>query len=955
MGANKRWKNSVRKLGVRDNGGGSGGGASGSTSSSAGTGWVSLGRFMDINGIKCDQGALARSSTQPAPAPPAFIPEPSTAVAMVKADGRSPASSMGGSATAQPPPAPPAIGASTPQHPQPVPMASYSQLGPRHRAVLFPHLPPHVPRIMPPELQGDEMVGHRIRVYWPLDKTYYSGTVTSFNAGLRWPYGVDYDDGDNENVNLNKENWHLDERDRKPLPPALLERILTVSVTALAATVHPGATVAVPGAAAAGALHVSANSQHPSVAAPAPGLPSPSLSPSSLQHYVHHTQQAARQGVKENKQTSKSAADADVGGSVAALAVTGSASASPLEGAARSPPTGRSLGQQQGAVSAMSSHQALVAFGAHLALALQTRPCEGIGQQQQQQQQPLDQGNLVEGAAQGNADSMVCGELRRGPQLQKQLQQQQSQQGASGKAGLLQPHQLSQPLRSLLGGATEMVEAKEARREDLDVGHVSVADATDLVTATGNGKDDGGSDMGIVDCRVATSTDPWVAALVPRTLQSQSDPRRQEQLLQQGEQESNQQEREPQWPYHKAVHDTVPLSGSNIRIIADKVGIEDTRGAAAEADGKDAADSEVVGGRPCAAVDTAVAEGVRSEMTRVAVERHAVERGQEVALAAVPAVVARAVAAGDVCQRTASATAGGGDVNFDQAFRINIDGSDGGNSYSGDGDLGINESDIQGLMEDAAGAGQGTEDLEREKGQAQEPGQQEGQHERDLKVEPHVDDGTGPTATQEESQELEPDLPREDSELGARRDAAEDAAVGPGAGSGESDLAALTSGRQQVRNVGSSELGGCTLRGPRAVLAAATVAASGGLDGALPVVCNHITGAFLLLHQLVACHCRDCYDQKAGKRICWTPIGFEEHAGMRSSKKWKNSIRLGALTQQDLPATALGVTAGMALGEWLDRWGLVVMPRKERRRHLDAAEVDRCIQVSVRNEGPVGR
>jgi hypothetical protein len=64
---------------------------------------------------------------------------------------------------------------------------------------------------------------------------------------------------------------------------------------------------------------------------------------------------------------------------------------------------------------------------------------------------------------------------------------------------------------------------------------------------------------------------------------------------------------------------------------------------------------------------------------------------------------------------------------------------------------------------------------------------------------------------------------------------------------------------------------------------------------------------------------------------------------MRSSKKWKHSIRIAAA--QLLPA-GLEAAQGAALGEWLDRQGLVVAPRKERRRDVSGEEVERCVTVS---------
>ncbi|EFJ48279.1 hypothetical protein VOLCADRAFT_91022 [Volvox carteri f. nagariensis] len=122
------------------------------------------------------------------------------------------------------------------------------------------------------------------------------------------------------------------------------------------------------------------------------------------------------------------------------------------------------------------------------------------------------------------------------------------------------------------------------------------------------------------------------------------------------------------------------------------------------------------------------------------------------------------------------------------------------------------------------------------------------------------------------------------------------------------------------------------------------------LDGALPVVCKDHTGLFMLRYMLVACDCDDCRTQPgSGKRICWTPIGFEEHAGMGSSKKWKKSIRLlrfrcGSAAEA-LPAS--GSRGGcQTLGEWLERHGLRVRTSRLRQREMDAAEVELCIRVS---------
>ncbi len=45
----------------------------------------------------------------------------------------------------------------------------------------------------------------RVEVYWPLDKTYYPGTIISCDSE-KGKYEVQYDDGDHENLNLSSEN-----------------------------------------------------------------------------------------------------------------------------------------------------------------------------------------------------------------------------------------------------------------------------------------------------------------------------------------------------------------------------------------------------------------------------------------------------------------------------------------------------------------------------------------------------------------------------------------------------------------------------------------------------------------------------------------------------------------------------------------------------------------------------
>ncbi|KAK4436775.1 Sister chromatid cohesion protein PDS5 [Sesamum alatum] len=55
---------------------------------------------------------------------------------------------------------------------------------------------------------GEELVGCKIEVWWPLDKVFYEGKVTSFDH-LNKMHRVDYDDGQHEILDLTKECWQL--------------------------------------------------------------------------------------------------------------------------------------------------------------------------------------------------------------------------------------------------------------------------------------------------------------------------------------------------------------------------------------------------------------------------------------------------------------------------------------------------------------------------------------------------------------------------------------------------------------------------------------------------------------------------------------------------------------------------------------------------------------------------
>ncbi|CAF2031233.1 unnamed protein product [Brassica napus] len=58
---------------------------------------------------------------------------------------------------------------------------------------------------------GEDLVGSRVRVWWPIDKAYYKGVVNSYDSAKK-KHLVIYDDGDQEILNLKTQKWHfLDE------------------------------------------------------------------------------------------------------------------------------------------------------------------------------------------------------------------------------------------------------------------------------------------------------------------------------------------------------------------------------------------------------------------------------------------------------------------------------------------------------------------------------------------------------------------------------------------------------------------------------------------------------------------------------------------------------------------------------------------------------------------------
>ncbi|KAF8084528.1 hypothetical protein N665_0714s0015 [Sinapis alba] len=59
---------------------------------------------------------------------------------------------------------------------------------------------------------GQELVGSKVKVWWPIDRKFYNGVVDSFNSRTK-KHRVFYDDGEKEILDMNKEKWELIEED----------------------------------------------------------------------------------------------------------------------------------------------------------------------------------------------------------------------------------------------------------------------------------------------------------------------------------------------------------------------------------------------------------------------------------------------------------------------------------------------------------------------------------------------------------------------------------------------------------------------------------------------------------------------------------------------------------------------------------------------------------------------
>ncbi|KAK7363868.1 hypothetical protein VNO77_06028 [Canavalia gladiata] len=64
------------------------------------------------------------------------------------------------------------------------------------------------------EIDTEDLIGCRIKVWWPMDKKFYGGTIKSYDP-LKGKHVILYDDGDVEILRLEKERWELTDKGRK--------------------------------------------------------------------------------------------------------------------------------------------------------------------------------------------------------------------------------------------------------------------------------------------------------------------------------------------------------------------------------------------------------------------------------------------------------------------------------------------------------------------------------------------------------------------------------------------------------------------------------------------------------------------------------------------------------------------------------------------------------------------
>lgn len=82
---------------------------------------------------------------------------------------------------------------------------------------------------------GKELVGTRIKVWWPLDGRFYKGVVSSFDR-MKRKHTVNYDDGETEKLKLHKERWEMLEDNSSQKVQSLQDRGLDFQGHAVSST-----------------------------------------------------------------------------------------------------------------------------------------------------------------------------------------------------------------------------------------------------------------------------------------------------------------------------------------------------------------------------------------------------------------------------------------------------------------------------------------------------------------------------------------------------------------------------------------------------------------------------------------------------------------------------------------------------------------------------------------------
>ncbi|KAJ3705799.1 hypothetical protein LUZ61_009504 [Rhynchospora tenuis] len=87
-----------------------------------------------------------------------------------------------------------------------------------------PPIKPKTPPSAETKPPKSDFIGRRIKVYWPLDKTWYTGQVKSYDAACN-KHSIQYDDGEEESIEIEKEKIEWVEEE----PPKKLRRLRKLS------------------------------------------------------------------------------------------------------------------------------------------------------------------------------------------------------------------------------------------------------------------------------------------------------------------------------------------------------------------------------------------------------------------------------------------------------------------------------------------------------------------------------------------------------------------------------------------------------------------------------------------------------------------------------------------------------------------------------------------------------